>query len=194
MNLDQHFDRAAQRRGYHPTIAQDRAGIGARSAFKRATRLEQQYGRRLRSIARHIGELIRGFADVDTLSGFAPLQTALRRYADILDPWARSVGDRMVKEIAAHDATSWRQVSAEMGRNLRSEIETAPTGDVMRAALERQVTLIKSLPLDAAQRVHDLTTEGIIKGTRHDLVAAEIMRTGDVTKARATTIADAGIA
>lgn len=52
-----------------------------------------------------------------------------------------------------------------------------------------QVTLIKSLPLEAAERVHRLAIEGIETGGRASSLAAEIMRTGEVTQSRATLIA-----
>lgn len=180
--LDQAFDEAAGFRNW-------RRQPSPRSAFRRAKRLEEQYGRRLRSIARHIGDLVRGFDLTDVFGVAGPLQAALRRYAEILDPWARSVADRMVKEVAAHDETSWRKMSADIGRNLRREIETAPTGLVMRESLERQVGLIKSLPLEAAQRVQKLTTEGITQGRRAADIAAELMETEKVSKSRATLIA-----
>lgn len=66
---------------------------------------------------------------------------------------------------------------------------TAPTGDALKTLLGEQVNLITSLPTDAARRVHELTMKAIVEGTRPDLLASEILRTGDVTKARATLIA-----
>jgi SPP1 gp7 family putative phage head morphogenesis protein len=59
----------------------------------------------------------------------------------------------------------------------------------MRRLLDEQVTLIKSIPLDAAKRVHRLTLEGIENSGRASEVAKEIMRSGEVAKSRATLIA-----
>ncbi|TXN34019.1 phage head morphogenesis protein [Methylobacterium sp. WL19] len=150
--------------------------------------MENSYGARLRKIARHIGDIVTGF-DLSTPQGAVFIGSALRRYADMLDPWARSVGARMVAEVAAADKLGWRRLSTVMGRALHREIEEAPTGQAMRASMERQVTLIKSLPLDAAERVHRLTVEGISQGRRADEIARDIMATGEVTKSRATLIA-----
>jgi len=182
--LDAAFDEASTFTG-----GGRRKGPSPRSIFRRAKRLEQQYARRLRKIARHVGDIVREFDLTDVLGALGPIQTALRRYAEILDPWARAVGARMVAEVAAHDTTSWRKLSAEMGRNLRQEIETAPTGDALRASLERQVTLIKSLPLEAAERVQRLVTEGISEGRRAAEIATDIMETGNVSRSRAMLIA-----
>ena len=81
------------------------------------------------------------------------------------------------------------ELAREMGGVLRKEIFTKPTGAVMREALEFQVGLITSLPREAALRVHKLTTEALIKAGRASEIATEILKSGEVTKARANTIA-----
>lgn len=113
----------------------------------------------------------------------------LRKYAVLIQPWARSVGARMIADVARKDRDVWRSRSAEMGSLLRREIDSAPTGDAMRALLAEQVGLITSLPTQAADRVHKLVIEGMFDSTRASEIAAEIMRTGEVTKSRATLIA-----
>nr|WP_246374794.1 phage minor head protein [Pseudochelatococcus contaminans] len=55
--------------------------------------------------------------------------------------------------------------------------------------MAEQVRLITSLPSEAAQRVHDLTIEGITQGTRASEIAKKIMEAGDVTASRANMIA-----
>lgn len=177
---------------YHHRFAQDRAGTSARSAFKRALKLERSYAQRLRGIARHIGDIVKGFAwetleEIASSSG--PAQTLLRRYADTLEPWAQAVAQRMVAEVAASDRVSWRKLSSDIGRQLHREIDTAPTGEAMRASMQRQVGLITSLPIEAAERVHKLTQEGIAQGRRAADIADEIMASGDVSRSRAELIA-----
>lgn len=171
----------------HPRHIHDEA-FSPKAAWLRVRRVESQFAVRLRKIAQHIGDIVSGF-DVESLQGTLLMRAALERYSHLLEPWARSVSTRMLTEVAAKDKDVWRKVSAQMGRALHREIEQAPTGIVMRRLLEEQVTLIKSLPTEAAQRVQRLTLEGIEKGTRAKEVAAEIMRTGEVTKSRATLIA-----
>ena len=95
----------------------------------------------------------------------------------------------MVAEVAQRDERSWHRVADQMGNALRKEIAEAPIGDLMRARQAEQVKLITSLPLEAAERVQHMTREGIIKGWRADQIAAEIMKTGEVTKSRADLIA-----
>lgn len=162
--------------------------VSARSAFLRARKVEASYARQLRKIARHIGELVSAF-DPNSFEGQRRAQEALRRYADTLEPWAEAVADRMVKEVAARDRLSWKEVSAEMGRALHREIENAPTGAVTRQLVTAQVGLIKSLPLEAADRVQKLSIEALYSGARPETIAKEIMRSGEVSKSRANLIA-----
>lgn len=83
----------------------------------------------------------------------------------------------------------WREHSRDMGVALRREIENAPTGEVLRQLQAEQVYLIKSIPLDAAQRVHDLATEATITSTRASEIAKAILASESVSESKARLIA-----
>ncbi len=167
-------------------IAQDRASL--RSAFIRAKKLVKRYTAQLRKIARHVDDIARGFNPASA-AGQATMQAAMLRYGEAIRPWAEAEADRVVTEVAQSDARSWRKLSAEIGRAVHREIETAPTGTVMHRLMQDQVELITSLPREAAERVHRIATEGLAKGMRAPELAAEILRTGEVTRSRADLIA-----
>lgn len=173
----------------HPTpLALDRKTPSPKSAFKRAKASEASYAKTLRRVARHVADIVREFAD-GTIEAAALAQAALERYSRALDPWAQAVATRMVAEVAQRDEVAWKRASADIGRALRQEIQTAPTGVAMREALQRQVHYITSLPIDAANRVHEETMKGISEGKRADEIAKVIMETGSVTRSRADLIA-----
>ncbi len=156
--------------------------------FAQARNAETQYSRQLRKIAAHIGHLVGGF-DLGEPGMPSLIERALRRYAEVLRPWADSVGKRMVTDVANRDRQAWAELSETIGRELQREIATAPMGAVLQEAMARQVHYITSLPLDAAERVHKLTLAGISEGTRAAEVAAEIARSGAVSVSRARLIA-----
>jgi SPP1 gp7 family putative phage head morphogenesis protein len=168
-----------------PTPAEIRA---ARARFARARRVEAWYGRSLRGIAEAIDRLVKGFDFADPLA-VSMLEDVLERYAVTLEPWAAAVGRRMIEDVAQRDSKSWFDAGRELGVNLRREIANAPTGDAMRRALAEQVDLIGSLPREAAQHVHELTTEAAYTGRRAADIANEIYGTGEITRNRATLIA-----
>ncbi len=158
------------------------------SRWIRARKIESWYAARLRKIAHFIETWLRQY-DAERPDSNGWIVNALRSYAETIEPWARSVGERMVSEVAARDRKTWREVSAEMGRQLHHEIDNAPIGGVIRQRLEDQVTLIKSIPLEAAQRVHNLTVENAHTGERFTVLADKIMEGGGVSRSKATTIA-----
>lgn len=162
--------------------------------FFRARNAETQYARQLREVAKQVGSIVRGFAPQGVIEDLPELNEALARYAELLSPWARAVGLRMLHDVSQRDLKAWIQHSKAMGIGLRKEIESAPTGLLLHNFLAEQVKLITSLPREAAQRVHKLTLEGIANGTRAGDIAAEIMASGHVTASRANTIARTEVA
>lgn len=157
--------------------------------FLNGRKAERSYARQLKGVARQINAIVKAFAPEGNVNDLNSMQSTLTRYAEILRPWARAVGWGMVSEVSRRDEAAWFAHGNEMGRLLREEIRTAPTGDMLREILERQVTLITSLPIEAGQRVHKLATESLINSSRASEIAKEILRTGDVTESRAVLIA-----
>ena len=159
-----------------------------RAFFAKVRRGEAAYAVNLRKIAKHVSDLVDAFDPSDPHQ-IQQLEDALRRYSDLLTPWARVTAAKMLVDVSRRDEKVWREYTAYLGVNLQREIQTAPTGEVMRDLLSEQVRLITSLPLDAAQRVHELTTGALYEGARANEIAAEIMKTGEVTRSRANLIA-----
>lgn len=159
-----------------------------RTFFNKVRRGESAYAVNLRKIAKHVEDIIKAF-DPEDISQVLQLEQSLRRYSDLLTPWARMTAKRMLVDVSRRDEKVWAEYTQFLGINLRHEIATAPTGEVMRDLMNEQVSLITSLPLDAAQRVHELAIGSLYEGARAEEIAAEILRTGDVTKSRANLIA-----
>lgn len=115
-------------------------------------------------------------------------------YAELLEPWAAAVGGQMLRDVSRRNEQAWKIAGEDIGRNLQREILFAPTGQLMQSLLHEQVVLIQSIPREAGQRVHRLTSEGITTGTRAREIAKEILRTEEVTASRATLIARTEVA
>src|ERR1019366_5325789 len=159
-----------------------------RAFFSKVRRGEAAYAVNLRKIAKHVEDLVRAF-DPEDAEQIRQLEDALRRYSDLLTPWARVTAKRMLVDASRRDEKVWKEYTEYLGVNLRAEITSAPTGEVMRDLLNDQVYLITSLPLDAAKRVHELSSGALYEGARANEIAAEIMKTGEVTRSRANLIA-----
>ncbi|AIO23380.1 phage head morphogenesis protein [Burkholderia cepacia] len=95
----------------------------------------------------------------------------------------------MLADLNRRDEQAWMQNAQDMSHALRDELRRAPTGETMRALMAEQVGLIKSIPLDAAERVHRLTIEALEDSTRASEISKMIQASGSVAKSRADLIA-----
>lgn len=95
----------------------------------------------------------------------------------------------MLLEVNARDRDMWREIGQAISQSLRNEILNTPVGEELHELLGAQVELIRSIPLEAAQRVHTLTIQGLETGSRAKEIAAEIRNSGPVAESRAMLIA-----
>ena len=167
----------------------------ARERFANAQRLEIEYLRSLRHLTKQIDHIVKGMAPGGNVRNSAELQNVLRKYSETIRPWAEAVAEKMITKIARKDSQSWLRLGKSIGTSLRAELEKAPIGDMFAQFMREQVTLITSLPLEAAERVHKLATEGLLTGGRRASdIAKDILATGKVTESRAKLIARTEIA
>lgn len=166
--------------------------MGKRGRWQAARASESAYNTRLRSLVKSIDGIIKGYLHPgDIIDAFTTMKikASLDKYADLIVPWARSVANYMLADVARRNEKQWRENSKEMGRALRAELIHAPTGMLLSALQADQVDLITSLPKVAAERVHKLSEQALIDSRRSTDIAKDILQTGEVTAARAKMIA-----
>lgn len=100
----------------------------------------------------------------------------------------------MVADVARRNLRGWEQVSQDMAHSLRSELAQAPTGAYYSQLMREQVGLITSLPLQAAERIQEMTTAGIASGRRAEDLVGAILGQGPITASRARLIARTEVA
>jgi hypothetical protein len=155
------------------------------------SRAEREYAKQLKLLSRQVGSMIESYES--GLHGLPTLTQLLRAYAEGLVPWATRVANRMLGEVNARDRDAWRSLGNAISSQLHEDIRNAPVGVRMQELLGLQVSLIKSIPLDAAQRVHELAIQARIEGTRFRGIAAQIpgmvARVNEISESRAILIA-----
>jgi SPP1 gp7 family putative phage head morphogenesis protein len=150
----------------------------AENHWRKVHNASRSYGAALRQYVRQISAIVGHYADINT--GLVPpdqmpaLNEALRRYRDAIDPWARATAGRMIAEANRRNLTAWTKHARQMSREMHRQLAFAPIGEETRALMETQVGLIKSLPLDAAQRVHETTLAALETGQRYAARTPEI--------------------
>lgn len=159
--------------------------MARQSRWQRARRADSTFGRALLRVARIVGEIVRQFGGDATAT-----RRALEDYARIVTPWSFAAARAMVDEVAVRDAKAWMDHSQKIGTQLRRDMAgTTPVGRRAEELTNEGARLIRSLPLEAAERVVRLSAESALTGTRADALFDEVMRTGEVTESRARLIA-----
>ena len=166
----------------------------AKRRFEVATRMELDYRRAIRKLTQQINHMIKGMQQPDGTIDTGLLNRMLRKYSETIQPWAESVASKMIAKVAAVNESNWIQSSQDLGKELKKELQTAPTAQFFAEMKREQVKLITSLPIEAAERVHHLVMEAQLSGKRADEIAKEILRTGEVTSNRAKLIARTEVA
>lgn len=158
-------------------------------------RIEQKYGNDLFNVSSEVDNIVRSFTQkLDTskqirIEDVSDLIDALKNYSERISGWAEETAGRMVYSLGSQDLQQWESHAKNMSDLLKKELRRTDTSAILRQYLADNVHLIKSLPLSAAQRVHDMVYRGLTSGRRPASIAKEIMKTGNVTKSRAMLIA-----
>lgn len=163
-----------------------------RERFSRAQRTEVTFGRGLSQLVKQLKELMKkhtvnGVLDTDRFS------RAAKQYSKILTPWAEELVNKMHGEVLKRNELAWSQLSKEIGLNKR-KFQGAPVKGTLRDLLNEQVHLIKSIPIEAAQRVHDLSSKGLLEGGRTKAIEEDILRQVEVSRGKARVIARTEVA
>lgn len=102
------------------------------------------------------------------------------------------VGRKMFLQVEREEWNQWRSVSEDISAGLRDVVGNTPVGQVANDIVYRQIQLMKSLPIEAADRVRDIQTramDAVINGERPDALYQMIMESGNVASGRAKMIA-----
>lgn len=152
-------------------------------------KVEARYARALRNVARFSGQLVKMHIEGATITDVPGLNRAVSEYMQALAPWARRRALEMVTGVNTNNAKYWGAQAREAGRAMRLELADAPVGLVARNIVAEQVSLITSIPAQAAERAQALAQEAVVDGTRASEVAEMLQATTQVTESRAALIA-----
>lgn len=145
------------------------------------------YEGQLRKVARIVGHLIRPLARGE--GSILGIQQLLQAYANELEPWATRTAQRMLLDVEARSRDTWRALSEEISFGLKRELEQTSVGPRLQELMREQVEAIRSIPLEAAERVGRLATQALTSGARSGQIATALLESGDVAKSRAIMIA-----
>lgn len=150
---------------------------------------EQRYAAQLRKVAAQCQKIVDRFMVRGEVRDVQGMVTALSRYAATLTPWAKDLAARVIDEVQQGNMRAWTERSQAISKTLRGSVAQSAVGKAAQQLHTEQVTLITSLPLDAAMRAQKYAQEAMAGGARASYAAKLIAKTGEVTASRAMLIA-----
>lgn len=151
-------------------------------AFTPSRAAARAYERTLRSLAGRVSQILTSHRPQDA-------EDILRAYAESITPWARQSAANMLDGVARGNLEQFRRISSRMGLDMRMFLEGDLIGQAAAARIEENTRLIRTIPLEAAQRAGELAHEALITGMRAEDMARELAGIGSVTMSRARCIA-----
>lgn len=160
-------------------------------ALLKQAKLETWYAKRLREVSRIVNGLIKQ-ADIEHTGekGLNRLVQSLFDYSSDIDNWALAVADVVVKRSEANEWEDWESMSLQISKGIKKELRTGAVKETYNALRDMQVMLIKTLPLEASKKAHDMARKTLAEGGTYRDVALQIHeRLGSATYANAVRIA-----
>jgi SPP1 gp7 family putative phage head morphogenesis protein len=151
--------------------------LAIRTPWEPNQRIEHGYFRSLQGITVHLREAIK--SETDPFKIVRILKTILNTPA--FHRYAQETALRMVTNLFVSNAKSWREAARQSSKSriiynaLQRELQ-GPVGGAVSFQIQRNAELIKTLPLDIAERVTDYISEASFKGRRAADIAEDIQR------------------
>lgn len=150
---------------------------------------ERGYLNSLKLVADEIEKMLKVKLTSVTPSNGVKAINLLKDYSNSIVDWATKTVSTMLYNVNKDNQKVWEKHSAKMSAELRAELSKAPAKAWMQKYMDDNIGLIKSMPLEAAKKVHKLIKENQTKGLRSSELVDEIMRIGDIQRNRAELIA-----
>lgn len=161
------------------------------SKYSQSRAIEAEFKRALMKVARASGHVIETHIRGSGIENPAAMKKALADYSKTLTPWARNQSKKLLDETLKriNSDRAYREQSKKMGQLLSNEFSHRELDILHQEMLLEQVGLIKSIPVEAGERALLLVQEGLVGSRRANEIASELMKTTEVTEARAKLIA-----
>lgn len=150
--------------------------------FKKRIFIEKAYQEKLAAIARQIEKIIKTTRP-------ELLITKLSQYSNSIFGYASNAAHTLIYNLNKQSIEQWQRQGKQINNLLKKELKTQEISRLMDIYKNQNISLIQSLPLDAAKRVYKILTEGYVSGARSSSLVDKIQRIGDISKNRATLIA-----
>ena len=156
------------------------------SASKANTR---GYQASLRAVAKETAKIMRARIKPDGSANLDLMQDRLKSYSNLLDPWARKIINKMIERTLNKSKAAFSANSKQVSKGIANQLKDPVISKVVRDLQRENLKLIKSIPVQAGERVQEIAAKQQLTGERASLLAKHIRETEGVTESRANLIA-----
>jgi len=156
--------------------------IDTQADFQKRIFIERAYQERLSAIARQIEKIIKTTRP-------ELLITKLSQYSNSIFGYASNAAKSLVYNLNKQSIEQWQKQGKKINKLLQKELRSKRMVELMDIYVDQNISLIQSLPLDAAKRTYKILMEGNVSGARSSSLVDKIQKIGDISKNRATLIA-----
>ena len=153
------------------------------------TPAERKYFNAMKLVAKEIEKILKSTLTSVTKAKGIKAISLLKKYSKTLTKWSNKTVATMFYNVDKDNKKKWDKLSAKMSQELKKELSRPPEKAWMQKYMDDNVGLIKSIPIDAAKRVHKLIKENQYVGLRSTDLIDEIMRIGSISENKAKMIA-----
>jgi SPP1 gp7 family putative phage head morphogenesis protein len=153
------------------------------------TPAERKYFNAMKLVAKEIEKILKSTLTSATKAQGIKAISLLKKYSKTLTKWSNQTVATMFYNVDKDNKKKWDKLSAKMSQELKKELSRPPEKAWMQKYMDDNVGFIKSMPIDAAKRVHKLIKENQYVGLRSTDLIDEIMRIGGMSENKAKMIA-----
>lgn len=134
--------------------------------FKPSRAAEAEFNRALKKVARVAGHIIESHTTGVKIDDSNNMQKALTDYAKLIGPWATRQSAKLLEKVQKSNKRAYKQKSKAIGVALNHNVAETEVGAQALKLLNEQVSLIKSIPVEAGLRAQKIAAEAFLHGTR----------------------------
>lgn len=165
------------------TLMQD-----AKPSFGQNRRLEIEYRNLLKSVGKKTNAIVKRY-NPDNPDSAIRATRELEILSNSIRDWARDKIAVVIYNLNSDSERKWQKHSSLIGQQLRLALRKRPLSPLMKRYLEENLTLLQSLPSQAAVRIQKIALEAVKTGGRSKSLIGEIQRIAEVTENKAKLIA-----
>lgn len=160
----------------------------AKPNFNQNRRIEIEYRNMIGKINKRINTIVRKY-NPDNQASAVQATRELEALSNSIRDWARDKIAVVIYNLNSDSERKWQKHSSLIAMQMKQALRRKPLSPLMKRYMEENITVLQSLPMQAAVRIQKIALEAVKTGGRSKGLIGEIQRIAQVTENKAKLIA-----